>query len=164
MPHTGIHDDRGRAVRVITPGWRALAPFLRTRGEAAARARAALALPPEFVWRLRAALVLFSASVYFSAVSGYRAVRAGTALTAWYTWTPVVQIALIGFTLWLLVRSARRHDEQVVSGLLKAAMCPGCGYALGAIPPERDGCSVCPECGAAWKRSSVPPGDGAEGA
>lgn len=29
--------------------------------------------------------------------------------------------------------------------------CGGCNYPLVKLPVERDGCRVCPECGAAWK-------------
>jgi hypothetical protein len=150
---SSLKDDRGRPVRVITPGWRAVAAILAAGGEAAAKVRAALALP-EFVWRLRVALLFFCACVCLSAASIYNAVLAGIAFTPWYRWTPLPQAVLIVFNVWLIWRSARRHDEQVVSGLLKAAMCPACGYGLGDIPPELDGCSVCPECGAAWRRAA----------
>jgi len=33
-------------------------------------------------------------------------------------------------------------------------VCLVCSYKLGGIQPEPDGCTVCPECGAAWKLSS----------
>ena len=29
--------------------------------------------------------------------------------------------------------------------------CPTCGYSLRRLDPEPDGCTVCPECGAAWR-------------
>ena len=29
--------------------------------------------------------------------------------------------------------------------------CPNCDYQLAGLPPAPDGCTVCPECGAAWK-------------
>lgn len=29
--------------------------------------------------------------------------------------------------------------------------CADCGYSIKGLPPEADGCCVCPECGAAWK-------------
>lgn len=29
--------------------------------------------------------------------------------------------------------------------------CTCCGYPLGGLAPERGGCTVCPECGAAWR-------------
>lgn len=36
--------------------------------------------------------------------------------------------------------------------------CPSCGYELSQLPIEADGCVICPECGAAWRRASSPPG------
>jgi hypothetical protein len=34
--------------------------------------------------------------------------------------------------------------------------CPSCGYELAQLPIEPDGCVVCPECGAAWRRMEQP--------
>jgi hypothetical protein len=36
--------------------------------------------------------------------------------------------------------------------LVEAGMCGQCGYSLVEIAEEPDGCTVCPECGAAWRR------------
>lgn len=35
--------------------------------------------------------------------------------------------------------------------LLDHGLCVQCGYFIKGLPPEPDGCTVCPECGAAWK-------------
>ena len=43
--------------------------------------------------------------------------------------------------------------HEAAPSLLAAQVWPSCGYALSATSPEPDGCSVCPECGAAWKRT-----------
>ena len=40
--------------------------------------------------------------------------------------------------------------------LVAIGRCPSCGYDLLNLPVADDGCSVCPECGAAWR---VPPDD-----
>jgi hypothetical protein len=34
--------------------------------------------------------------------------------------------------------------------------CPCCNYELTQLPPEDDGCTVCPECGAAWRLTMCP--------
>lgn len=34
---------------------------------------------------------------------------------------------------------------------LHECMCGTCEYDLNGVRPESDGCTVCPECGAAWK-------------
>lgn len=35
--------------------------------------------------------------------------------------------------------------------------CPSCRYNLASLPPEPDGCTICPECGAAWRLASTEP-------
>jgi hypothetical protein len=35
--------------------------------------------------------------------------------------------------------------------MLRKNLCPHCRFSLAAIFPDLDGCTVCPECGAAWK-------------
>jgi hypothetical protein len=35
--------------------------------------------------------------------------------------------------------------------LLLLRICPACDFSLREIEPQADGCTVCPECGAAWK-------------
>ena len=37
------------------------------------------------------------------------------------------------------------------NALVAADICPHCAHGIGGIPPEPDGCTVCPECGAAWR-------------
>jgi hypothetical protein len=44
-------------------------------------------------------------------------------------------------------------DSVVV---LSAGHCASCGYELAQLPPEDDGCTVCPECGAAWRLTICP--------
>lgn len=155
MQRSGVHDDRGRRIRVITPGWRVLLPFpVPGRGDGAVRARAAAALPSKFAWSLRAKLLYSSVIGFFGALSIYYAMRAGTAFTRWYTWSPVLSIAFAAVMAWSILRQVRYHDKLVASTLLKAELCPACGYSLSAIPAESDQCTVCPECGAAWKRQA----------
>jgi len=33
--------------------------------------------------------------------------------------------------------------------------CPACGYEIMNLPPDSDGCTVCPECGSAWRCHEV---------
>jgi ferredoxin-like protein FixX len=39
--------------------------------------------------------------------------------------------------------------------LLARGVCPSCLYRLSGLRTEADGCLVCPECGAAWRRDRV---------
>ncbi|MFK7884313.1 MAG: hypothetical protein AB8F26_09065 [Phycisphaerales bacterium] len=41
--------------------------------------------------------------------------------------------------------------------MLEYDLCPHCAHGIGSIPSEPDGCTVCPECGAAWRFTSMSP-------
>jgi len=44
-----------------------------------------------------------------------------------------------------------RDLESIVRALTRSGLCASCGYTLATSEPEPDGCTVCPECGAAWR-------------
>lgn len=73
----------------------------------------------------------------------------------WWTVLPVLAVLL-----WLLNRSlarrgSPRRTRRVASLLADHGLCPTCAYRLTDLRPEQDGCTVCPECGGAWRRSAV---------
>lgn len=41
--------------------------------------------------------------------------------------------------------------KRAVEACSRYAICPCCGYDLQTISAQKDGCRVCPECGAAWR-------------
>ncbi len=43
------------------------------------------------------------------------------------------------------------NPERLVRLMLEHRQCPACDYNLRSLPMEHDGCTVCPECGAAWR-------------
>lgn len=47
-------------------------------------------------------------------------------------------------------RKWTHHPDGLITPSLIRDTCPGCDYPLAAAVPEPDGCSLCPECGAAW--------------
>ncbi len=51
-------------------------------------------------------------------------------------------------------RTMWRNPEHGQAAILRAGLCPACVYQIGDIPAESDGCTVCPECGAAWRMGS----------
>ena len=61
----------------------------------------------------------------------------------------------LGSLLAALWRAAAR-SEQVsnIHYMLAAPMCPACHHLLTGVPAQADGCTVCPECGAAWRLPS----------
>lgn len=50
-----------------------------------------------------------------------------------------------------LRRLADRPPQEVAAELLRLGRCPSCAFLLTSTAPQPDGCTVCPECGAAWK-------------
>jgi hypothetical protein len=54
--------------------------------------------------------------------------------------------------LWVHARQARFRKIRRV--MLAHRYCPHCGYDLRGLPPdEKDGATLCPECGCGWKVS-----------
>jgi hypothetical protein len=62
----------------------------------------------------------------------------------------------VGFTTTLAsIPMARWYwNPVIVEAVVREGHCGACGYPLPTAAAEHDGCTVCPECGAAWR---VPP-------
>ena len=64
---------------------------------------------------------------------------------------------LIYYVFWYLfldrVRRYRFHKFASIS--LQRGYCPSCGYTLKDLNLETDGCILCPECNAAWKKIRI---------
>lgn len=73
-----------------------------------------------------------------------------------------VLTAGIGFVLLTGLRSLgavycfqKGAPQDVVSAFITQGRCASCGYLIEGCPPhEPDGCTICPECGAAWRLSA----------
>ena len=44
-----------------------------------------------------------------------------------------------------------RSVEAAGAAFARAGLCAACAYRIDEVVPEQDGCTVCPECGAAWR-------------
>lgn len=44
-----------------------------------------------------------------------------------------------------------RSENHARNAMLRAGLCVSCTYRIDEIEPEPDGCTVCPECGSAWR-------------
>ena len=53
--------------------------------------------------------------------------------------------------MWFIIHRGRQKIARIVA---KHGFCATCGYALSDIPTADDGCTVCPECGSAWRVGS----------
>ncbi|MGD1916003.1 MAG: hypothetical protein ACFCBV_07440 [Phycisphaerales bacterium] len=67
----------------------------------------------------------------------------------------VVALVLIWPIAMLLSRRWYRLQRPAA---LSLDACPACGVSLDAVGPKKDGCTVCPACGSAWKRDRASTG------
>ncbi|MBL8757394.1 MAG: hypothetical protein JNK35_03060 [Phycisphaerae bacterium] len=70
-----------------------------------------------------------------------------------YWWTLLALVIAGGLLLpwWVIRREIRRHDPVWMRAWCDLRICPACGYDLTGQPVAGDGCTVCPECAAAWR-------------
>lgn len=72
-------------------------------------------------------------------------------------WVPGIVVGVIILVV-ASVRSSRSAGRRAAAAadlFLREGRCAGCAYVLDGVAPASDGCVVCPECGAAWKRSRI---------
>jgi hypothetical protein len=70
--------------------------------------------------------------------------------------------AVAGFAL--SIAAVVKLDDVLTARLVdkfkSLRRCPSCGYDLTGLVPESsdgNGCTICPECGAAWRLPNIPP-------
>lgn len=65
----------------------------------------------------------------------------------------------LGLVVLVSVVIVRWRGESIGEPLMRAraerGRCRGCAFELEGLPAEEDGCVVCPECGAAWRKEAV---------
>lgn len=72
-------------------------------------------------------------------------------------WHDLVVMAALGsimfVPMWLVFRQAAKQSKIpfAIIVCVRNSICPACGYNLKGLEPQDDGCTVCPECGAAWR-------------
>jgi hypothetical protein len=80
--------------------------------------------------------------------------RAPADLDLWFALlTPLI---LFCTALWTAIMMHTCWCWAARHGARRAAICAACGYDLHGLTPEPDGCTVCPECGAAWRLAERP--------
>jgi len=129
-----MKDDRGKPVR-----------YRSTDGD---RARAIFRRRPVFASAMLAIYVTCFAVLAWITLSGIL-----TMLSDW-RWvvggalvlSPMIGVCILGWFTW-----DRRY---IAIPRVKTGQCGACEHDLRSLPPESDGCTVCPECGAAWRLPS----------
>ena len=48
-----------------------------------------------------------------------------------------------------------KNRTAAARAMMRTGLCPACAYQIHDIEPDPDGCTVCPECGAAWRLSDA---------
>lgn len=68
-------------------------------------------------------------------------------------WLAIPLVPCLGLLFWWFARPGAR---AMASQLLSKRVCAACQYEMGHIPASEDECTVCPECGGAWRLPAVP--------
>jgi len=81
----------------------------------------------------------------------------------WITAPPMVKAVLMGvlpsaplpFVVYTVIRAGRHRMARIV---VRHGYCASCGYHLAGLTPAPppDGCTICPECGSAWRLTPAP--------
>ncbi|MDX2017625.1 MAG: hypothetical protein SFY95_08325 [Planctomycetota bacterium] len=158
-------DDRGTPVRLH---WRGLIDVRPARGPRPASSRklarvrhvGALARhSARNLWRGIFSMPAFFAVllVTLAIVFAWSLREFGPQAIAFVLFSPVSStILLVAVTALITFRGALgARGERIRDGLLHAGRCPVCLYPLEDLEPEPDRCTVCPECGAAWRLDTL---------
>ena len=149
-----VRDDRGKRVQLL--------PNLQLQSSGVVQSP----LPVEVRRELQSELKLIDSSIpvqlacaaVFAAIVGWIAlwilvgvrmfgqVRPNNSVTT-VLWTVSLFIPAFPARWFIIKAGARRRAHAIAS----RGFCPSCGYAMAGLHVEPDGCTVCPECGSAWR-------------
>lgn len=67
----------------------------------------------------------------------------------------IVFVLAYGIIGWVVVTAIfRRNAQRIARTIAAAGHCPTCGYSFAELEAAADGCTVCPECGGAWRAAA----------
>lgn len=73
-------------------------------------------------------------------------------LAEWIAWTLIV---LLGAGAWVTINAAEKHTKRYIERTYyPEGHCHNCLEPLADIPADDDGCTICPNCSAAWRLST----------
>ena len=64
--------------------------------------------------------------------------------------------AVVQTLAWRRAPASRAAVDYLVQMAKASCLCASCGYNLRNLPTEPDHCTLCPECGAAWRLPTTP--------
>jgi hypothetical protein len=79
--------------------------------------------------------------------------ESGAPAAVWGVVVPLWLVMVWQLNRLLARRGNAKRTRRVGSLLASHGLCPTCAYSLADLSPEADGCTVCPECGGAWRRA-----------
>lgn len=131
-------DDRGQSVTYRDPMYHgtALSKAEGARLNGKQHIRRMRLLMPFLILAAGFQLFLMAQSPIATVISKLAITAAGTLMVWWFVIPP------FRHSLW-----SRRWRSQYK----EMGRCPACQYSLEAISPTLDGCTICPECGGAWR-------------
>jgi hypothetical protein len=88
-----------------------------------------------------------------------RAAMAGNTQRAVFLFVFLPPVIALGY-IWRQQMDAALEKLETARAKLPP-VCPSCRYHLAGLPTEPDGCTVCPECGAAWRFGPAKSANGA---
>jgi hypothetical protein len=107
-------------------------------------------------------MVLILAALAISAVVLFVSTQFATSEVVTRTGMPILRVnwtailtqtlapfLIAGLAIGIAIRRLAVLDR--VHWMPAAEYCPACGHNLRGVSTESDGCTVCPECGAAWR-------------
>jgi hypothetical protein len=149
-----VTDDRGKRVQMLSQ--RKLGLFRAISSPIPIEVRMSIAGRAQGLQRSRELLVPMVLG--FAAIIAWGAmwVKLAPGLSESLNAPPVLKGALMGlvpslplpFMMYFMFRAGRHRLARIIAG---HGYCPSCGYHLAGLAAAADRCTVCPECGSAWR-------------
>ena len=149
-----VTDDRGRLVKLIPQRQLSIGPGLPSPIPMEARQR--MHGEAQDVYRTREMLVPLVIGLLCIFIWAGIWVNFAPRLFSHFPAHPTVQGIITGllpslplpFVMYFIIRASRHRVARIVA---HHGYCATCGYQLAGLTPAPDRCTVCPECGSAWR-------------
>jgi hypothetical protein len=95
--------------------------------------------------------MLMKRGLVVSIVADFASKAAAGLVSIGFWFTAVLVVSLILPLSIAMIVGWRILDPRYRAMIAANGHCAACGYEIMDLPPEPDGCTVCPECGGAWR-------------